>query len=240
MRVDVLGVKIDKTNILDAVERAMSLMEERRAAMIVAPDAEMIMRARASRQFRATLNYADVVLPSGEGILLASRILGTVISERVDGLDFARALLARMSDTGKSVFLYGAWSGVAEAAAKNIRKRYPGIVIAGTNEGHFSSDDDVIAKINAARPDFLIVCLGSPKQEHWMYECQPELDVGVMAGLGSAIDIMSGYEQPTPRRWRELGLEWLYRFIKKPKRFRRTVKLPLMILAALWRRLTGR
>ncbi len=240
MKVNVLGAKIDKTNILDAVERAIGFMDERRAAIVTAPDAEMIMRARASRKFRGTLNYSDIVLPAGEGIMLASRILGTPITERVTGLDFVRALLARMSDTGKSVFLYGGWTGIADAAARNIRQKYPGIVIAGTNDGFFSSDDDVIDKINAVSPDLLIVCLGSPKQEHWMYECAPELSVGVMAGLGDAIDIMSGYELPTPRRWKELGFEWLYRLMKKPKRIKRLIKLPLMILAASWRRLTGR
>lgn len=240
MRIDVLGVKIDNTNIPDAVERAMRLMETHEAAMVVTPNSEMLLRARQSKIFRATLNSADLVLPDGVGVIMASRILGTPIRERVAGVDFASALLARMSDTGKSVFLYGGRPGIAEAAAINLVSRYPGLKIVGMNDGYYTSDEDIIDRINAVSPDFLMVCLGSPKQERWMYENAPVLDVGVMAGLGGTLDVLSGTVQLAPKKWRELGFEWLYRLIKQPKRIKRVIKLPLILICAFWRRLTGR
>ena len=130
------------------------------------------------------------------------------------------------------MYLLGAKPLVAEAAAEKLTQTYPGIVIAGTNDGYFTDDVPVIEKINAASPDFLMVCLGAPKQELWMSANAGRLSCGLMAGLGGSLDVLAGNVQRAPETWRRLGLEWLYRVIKEPKRLGRVMKLPAFVLEA--------
>ena len=156
------------------------------------------------------------------------------------GIDFASALMAQMGQEGKSVFLLGAKPGVADAAAEKMRERFPGLVIAGTNDGYFQDDDPVVEKINAAQPDLLLVCLGAPKQELWMQRNAPRLRVGLMAGLGGSLDVFAGNVKRAPKFFQKLGLEWFYRLLKEPKRIGRMMKLPKFLFAAIGCKLRGK
>lgn len=236
-RIDVLGTKIDNISLADAVELAWRSLARREGFTVVTPNTEMVLEARKSEQLRLELGSSELVLPDGIGVVYASRILGTPIGGKVAGIDFASALLTRMAGQGRSVFLFGARPGVAEAAAEAISERYPGIRIAGTENGYFTDDAPIIDKINAASPDFLMVCLGCPKQELWMAKNREKLRVGVMAGLGGALNVYAGTAERAPQKWIDLGLEWLYRLIKEPNRIRRMIKLPGIILAAVWKRI---
>ena len=169
-RIDVLGVEFDDMDIVEAVELAMGVMEERRCAYAVTPNPEIVLECRKNRKLAAAVRAADMVLPDGVGVIYASRILGTPIKNRLPGIDFASALMARMSECGKKVFLLGAKSGVAELAGERLSERYPGLDICGVNDGYFEEEDNelVLEKINAQSPDLVLVCLGAPKQEIWM------------------------------------------------------------------------
>lgn len=240
-RIDVLGIAFDNTDILEAVERAVRLMEERRHAYVVTPNPEIVLESRKNEKLASAVKSADMVLPDGVGVIYASHILGTPIKNRIPGIDFASALMARISENGKKVFLFGAKPGVAELAGERLAERYPGLVICGVNDGYFEEEDVefVIEKINSASPDLVLVCLGSPKQEIWMKNHAELLDAGLMIGLGGALDVYAGVVERAPRKWRSMGLEWLYRLIKEPKRIKRMVKLPGVIIAAAWRRMIG-
>ena len=144
-----------------------------------------------------------------------------------------------MAGAGKSVFLFGSKPGVAEAAADNLTAAYPGLVISGTCNGYFTDDGPIIEKINAASPDLLLVCLGAPKQELWMSENASRLNVRLMAGLGGSLDVFAGNVKRAPAAWQRLGLEWLYRLIKEPRRIKRMIKLPLFVLAVIIKRIRG-
>ena len=231
-RIDVLGVGFDDLTMDEAVERALGLIEERRAAYVCTPNPEIVMAARENSSLAAALQGAQLVLADGVGVTKAAQLLGTPLKGRVPGIDFAQGLIARLAERGGSVYLFGAKPGVAGAAAEKLSEAFPGIVIAGTDDGYFTDDKPIIERINAAAPDFLMVCLGSPKQELWMAERAGKISCGLMAGLGGSLDVLAGNVRRAPEAWRRLGLEWLYRVIKEPKRITRLAKLPLFVLEA--------
>ena len=240
MRIDVLGVGFDSLTIEEAVTRAKALMTERRAAYVVTPNPEIVMACRERLETMQAVNAADLVLPDGIGVIYGARILGTPLKTKLPGIDFIQALMADMAKEGKSVFLLGAKPGVAEAAADKLKAQYPGLAVVGTQDGYFKDDAPVVEAVNAARPDLLLVCLGAPKQELWMQRNQSLLNVGLMAGLGGSLDVFAGNVRRAPKAFQRLGLEWLYRLMKEPKRIGRMMKLPKFLFACIGKKLRGR
>ena len=240
-RLLVLGTRIDRISQAGAIELALENMKERRGAYAVTPNTEIVLRARNDPALRDAISHAALSLPDSVGVEAAARILGTPIKERVPGIDFAADLLARMAEEGASVFLLGAREGVARRAAAALCGRFPGLVIAGAENGYYKSGDEdaLIARINAASPDLLLVCLGSPKQELWMRRNAARLRVGLMTGLGGALDVFAGDIPRAPENWRRAGLEWLYRLLREPSRLRRVVVLPQILLFAVRNRIKG-
>ena len=240
MKTDILGVAFDNIAPDEAVRMGETLAAGRKAAYVVTPNPEIVMAAGKDSALMSALNGADMVLPDGIGVVYASRILGTPLSARVPGIDFASGLMERLSKKGGSVYLFGAKPGVAEKAAENIATQFPGIVIAGTHDGYFDADDGIIADINDKNPDFLMVCLGAPKQELWMQKNTGKLNAGVMAGLGGCLDVFAGSVDRAPEGMRKAGLEWLYRLYKEPSRIGRMAKLPGILFKAAGRRMRGK
>lgn len=240
MKKDVLGVKFDDTTPEGAVERGMELMSQRRAAYVVTPNPEIVAEAGRDADFMAALNSADIVLPDGIGVVYAAKILGTPLTGRVPGIDFACGVVKKLAETGGSIYLFGAKPGVAQAAGEKLAEQYPGVRVCGTHDGYFDDDADIIADINAKKPDFLFVCLGAPKQERWMRANAGKLDAGLMAGLGGCLDVLAGNVDRAPEKMREMGLEWLYRLYKEPSRIGRMAKLPGILFKAAGQRMRGR
>ena len=241
-RLVVLGTEIDAISFDEAIDRAFGESKHRRGAYVVTPNSEMLLAAREDGALRDALHGAFLALPDGAGVVLVSRILGTPLPERIPGVDFARALLARMGREGGSLFLLGAAEGVADRAAKRIKKAYPALTLAGRHSGYFTADEEsaLIEQINAASPDLLIVCLGSPRQEHWMAQNASRLRVGLMAGLGGTLDLFAGRTRRAPRWMRALGLEWLFRLIGEPRRIVRVARIPQLFWIAFQSRIGGR
>lgn len=237
----VLGTEIDRISFAGAIEQALVCMDERHSAYVVTPNTEIVLAAGKDEALRRAIRASALSLPDSVGVQLACRILGMPIAERIPGIDFVLALLPHMAEKGRSVFLLGAKEGVAVRAADALRARFPGLVIAGTENGYFDcrDEDALIERINAVSPDLLLVCLGTPKQELWMHRSAARLRVGLMAGLGGALDVFSGDLPRAPTRWRRVGLEWLYRLLKEPKRIKRAAKLPLIVFAAAGNRIKG-
>lgn len=237
-RVNVLGVGIDNLTLSEAVDKALSLISEHRCAYMVTPNPEIVMAAWDDPKVSKAIENADLVIPDGVGVMQAARILGTPLREHMPGIDAATEIIKRLASRGGSVFLYGARPGVAEKAAERMKQRFPGLVICGTNDGYGNDDGAVVSKINAAKPDFVMVCLGVPKQELWMAKHAAKLDAGLMAGLGGTIDVFSGQVKRAPLIWQKLKLEWLYRCFEEPKRFRKVKRIPQFIIKA-WRKRLG-
>ena len=237
-RIEILGVPFDNVTMEEAIDRAMALIEARRGAYVVTPNPEIVMAAREDAELMGAVRDAALVLPDGIGVIYGGKILGTPLKEKTPGIDFAAGVIERLSHKGGSVFLFGAKPGVAELAAQNLSRRFPGLVIAGTSDGYFSDDAPIVERIAAAKPDLLLVCLGMPKQEFWMQAHAGQLDVGLMAGLGGRLDVFAGVVERAPERWQKLGLEWLYRLLKQPSRAGRMMKLPKFVLCAVKERVT--
>ena len=239
-RTDVLGVGFDNVTKAEAVERALELIDAREGRYVVTPNPEIVMLAKENPALKEALAGADIVLPDGAGIVKGAAILGRPMKEKVPGIDFACGVMARLAERGGSVYLFGAKPGVAEAAAETLRTKFPGLVISGTSNGYFSDDGPIIEKIKDAAPDFLLVCLGAPKQELWMARMSGKLPVGLMVGLGGSLDVFAGTVKRAPEAWQKLDLEWLYRLLKEPRRIGRMMKLPLFVIEAAGERLRGK
>ena len=234
-----MTVAFDNITMDEAVGTAMGHIAARSRCRVVTPNAEFALEAKKNPRFLNILNTSQLVLADGISVVLASKIIGDPMQGRVTGVGFAQALAAAMAKEGKSIYLLGAKPGVAEQAAEKLRQTYPGLQIAGTHDGYFKEEGPVIAAINAAKPDALLVCLGAPKQEYFMEDHDGDLEVPVMAGLGGSMDVLAGNVQRAPEFFQKYGLEWLYRLCKEPQRWKRMIKLPLYLWDALIWRIKG-
>ena len=236
MKKQVMTIAFDNITMEEAVGTAMGYIAARSRCRVVTPNAEFALEAKKNPRFLKILNTSQLVLADGISVVLASKIIGDPMQDRVTGVGFAQVLAAAMAKEGKSLYLLGAKPGVAEQAAEKLLETYPGLKIAGTHDGYFKEEGPVVDAINAAKPDALLVCLGAPKQEYFMEEHDAELEVPVMAGLGGSMDVLAGNVQRAPEFFQKYGLEWLYRLCKEPKRWKRMIKLPLYLWdAVIWK-----
>ncbi|UOO37611.1 WecB/TagA/CpsF family glycosyltransferase [Oscillospiraceae bacterium CM] len=240
MRTDVYGVGFDNLTMEEAVGRAEALLEAQNTSYVVTPNPEIVWLCRSDPELKEIISGAALVLPDGIGVVYGAKILGRPLKGKLAGIEFAEKLMESMARTNKSIFLLGAKPGIAEKAAENLANKYPGLAVAGTADGYFQEDGPVVEKINNAKPDLLLVCLGAPKQERWMARNLRRLNVRVMAGLGGSLDVYAGVVARAPDVWIKLHLEWLYRLKKEPWRWRRMTKLPLFVLAVIGWRLRGK
>ena len=228
-KVNIFGVMVDKLTMDAALSRVKSwLDEETRGHVIYTPNSEIIMAARRDKAFCALLNTADMVTPDGIGVVAAARILGSSLPERVGGFDLTDKVIAYLGERGGRLFILGGKKGVAEKAAENLKARYPNLVIAGVNDGYFTEDAKVVEKVALSRPDYLMVCLGAPKQEAWIGAYRDALCAKVIIGAGGSADVFAGTAQRAPEVFIRHNLEWLYRIVKG-KRLRRSLP-PFMVV----------
>ncbi len=224
--VNILGANVHTVTMDEAEEQAMALMETDKPSVIYTPNSEIILYASNNPEFMEKLNSADLTIADGIGVVYAAKMLHKPLKERVAGYDLVCRILKKMAAAGKSVYLLGSKPGVAEKAAEAILKNNPGIVIAGTHDGYFKEDEPVIESVNAAKPDFLMVCLGFPKQEEWIYDNRGKLNAKLIIGAGGSLDVFAGTVLRAPEFFCRHGLEWFYRLIKQPYRFIRMLALP--------------
>ena len=240
MKIDVMGVSFDDLTMDEAVGRGLELARGEGFGYVVTPNPELVMMARKDPDYAERLAGASLTLADGVGVIYAAKILGRPLKGRVPGVDFAGNLMAEMAQQGLKLFLLGAKPGVAEQAAENLKEKYPGLVICGTHDGYFQEDEPVVEEIRASGADVLFVCLGAPKQENWMAQNGPRTGVHLAIGLGGSLDVFAGTVKRAPKGWQKLGLEWLYRLIKEPKRIGRMAKLPLFLFQAMGARIGGK
>jgi N-acetylglucosaminyldiphosphoundecaprenol N-acetyl-beta-D-mannosaminyltransferase len=160
----------------------------------------------------------------------------------VAGIAFASGLLEKMAQKGQRLFLFGAKPGIAERAAEELTARYPGLVVCGTRDGYFKAEEneEIAETIRKADADVVFVCLGAPKQEFWMAKYGPATGAHLLVGLGGSLDVFAGTVERAPESWQKLGLEWLYRLKKEPWRWKRMIRLPLVLWYAVLARLGGK
>lgn len=239
MRIEVMDIPFDNVTMEEALDGAERLLERPGVAYGVTPNAEIIYETMYDDALRQIICQADLILPDGAGAVLGAKILGTPLKQKVAGIDFAYGLMNRLKDTDKTIYFLGGKPGVAERAAENMMKKYPGLTICGTGDGYFQDEAQVVQAINEKKPDVLFVCMGAPKQEFFMGKHLHELDVGLMLGLGGSLDCFAGTAKRAPEWMIRMNLEWFYRLCKEPWRLRRMMRLPKFLWAVVLRRMKG-
>lgn len=248
-RVSILGVDIDPVTLDDACARIEQAIQRARAddayvpMHVVTANPEIVMAARRYPAFADALRRAQLVLPDGIGVVMAARLMGTPVPERVPGIELTEALLGVAARRGFRVFFLGAAPGVAEAAAATVQRRHPGLRVVGTHHGYFSEEEEenVVSVVERAAPDMLFVALGAPKQELFIARHRDTWRVPVAIGVGGSLDVLAGRVGRAPRWVQSVGLEWLYRLLQQPRRLPRLFALPhfavLVLLDAVRRNL---
>jgi N-acetylglucosaminyldiphosphoundecaprenol N-acetyl-beta-D-mannosaminyltransferase len=235
-RINILGVAIDDLIEDEAIERVAEFVAAGGPHHVVTVNPEFVMEARHNQAFRRVLAAADMATPDGFGLLLVARWRGTPFRSRVTGVALVERIAAAAAEHGWSLFLLGAAPGVAEQAAAALQRAHIGLRIAGCFAGSPRSADEaaIRARIAAAHPDVLLVAYGHPAQDLWIARNQPLLRVPVAIGVGGVFDYLAGVVPRAPAWLRRLGLEWLYRLARQPRRWRRILTaVPLFLWAAL-------
>jgi len=192
--------------------------------LIMGPNAQLVSIATTNTRFAKAIQAADLLVPDGISIVLASRLLGGRIPERLTGGELMERLCAECAKHGLSVFFLGGLPGAADGAALQLERRYPGLRVAGTYWPPYGFENDVVESarvrrvVSDAAPDLLCVAFGAPKQEIWMHDNCRSLPIGAAIAVGAALDTQAGLRKRAPRWTHKMGLEWLYRFAREPRR----------------------
>ncbi|MEI6825226.1 MAG: WecB/TagA/CpsF family glycosyltransferase [Desulfuromonadales bacterium] len=220
------GYRISNSGIQGDVAQALHFITSRENTRYMAcANPHSLVVANNDVIFSRALNAADVLLPDGAGILLASQILNLHIKERVAGSEFFYELTTQLvANGGARYFFLGSTDNVLRLITQRLNKEHPKITVCGTLsppfKGEFSDEDNsaMVAAINAAKPDVLWVGMTAPKQEKWIYENREKLNVPFCGAIGAVFDFYAGTKERSSVIWQRLGLEWLPRFLKEPKR----------------------
>lgn len=232
-RLEILDIPVDSLTMVEVISLAEKAIINHEKLRIVTANAEMIMQASQNKELKRILLAADLVVPDGAGVVWASRQLKNPVPERVAGADLAVHLLQLAAERQFRVYFLGASPHTAEQAAANMIRKFPLLNIVGTQDGFFSEEQDleIIQKINESQADLLLVALGSPKQEVWLEKWRKQLTPSIHMGVGGTLDVMAGNVQRAPLWMQKNSLEWLYRGLCQPSRWRRLLALPRFVLA---------
>ncbi|MEI2691907.1 MAG: WecB/TagA/CpsF family glycosyltransferase [Anaerolineae bacterium] len=233
--VQILGVRVDAVSYREAIDIISHWIELRGPHQIATANPEFVMAAQHSPDFRQALAAADLCVADGVGLLWAARRLGARLPERVTGSDLTPLLAQVASQRGWRLYLLGAAPGVAQQAADRLAQQNPGLRIAGVYAGSPADRDapDIVQRVIAAQPDVLLVAYGAPAQDLWIARHGAELGVPVMMGVGGAFDHIVGVQRRAPAWVQRVHLEWLFRLVTQPWRWRRQLALPRFVWAVL-------
>ena len=231
-----LGCRVDAIGRDAAVACIAALANGEDAGLIVTLGVEMVMAAQRDAAFRNAIDSAALVTCDSIGLLLASRLRGGPLQERVTGVELVDALAARSASVGDvRLYLLGGAGDTAARAGEWLRQMYPGAIVSGARDGYFRADENgaVAAAVRASGANVLLAGLGSPKQELWIERYLTVTGCGAGIGVGGSLDVYAGNVVRAPAFFRRTGLEWAYRLGKEPQRWRRQLALPQFALAAL-------
>lgn len=233
--VAILGKQVSCLTMAEVLEWIRMMVEQKKPRHIITANAEILYKAYKEEAFGRLVEKADLVTADGSGVTLASRLLGTPIPERVTGVELTERLFSLAEEKGWGLYFLGAAQETVEKAVLNVLSRHTRLRVVGYHDGYYSQEEtaQVVANINTAKPDILLVALGVPKQEEFIQEHLKELQVPVSIGVGGTFDILAGTAKRAPEWMRQRGLEWLYRLYRQPSRFKRMLALPKFLILVL-------
>ncbi|MBE5103059.1 WecB/TagA/CpsF family glycosyltransferase [Priestia aryabhattai] len=233
MKENILGIDVCSDTYDELAVKLLQDIDKGRKSFIVAINPEKIMKAQEDRELKSLLNQATYQIPDGIGVILASKLKKGRIRERVTGIDMMLKLCKEATNNDKRIFLYGAKPGIADEAKAKLEEMFPGILIVGTLNGYEKNEEVIERTINDSGAEIVFVALGSPAQENWIIAHKEKLNPSVYQGVGGSFDVISGRLNRAPAVFQKFGLEWLYRLLKEPWRWKRQLELPRFLLRVL-------
>jgi N-acetylglucosaminyldiphosphoundecaprenol N-acetyl-beta-D-mannosaminyltransferase len=245
--ISLLGVHIHSATTVEVLTTVDGWLRDKgKPRVICTTNADFVIKARRDKSFREIINHADLSIPDGMAVVYASRILRTPLSETVNGRLIVPKLCQLAADRGWSVFFLGGRPGAARSTANRLKRQYPGLKVAGSFCPLFGfrlgdeEDKKAVAHVREAKPDLLFVALGAPKQEKWIMAHMDDLKVPLSMGVGYTFDVLGGFVREPPRWMTKIGLEWLCRLAREPRRLWRRyladgVVFVGLVLKARWR-----
>ncbi len=198
---------------------------------VVTANPEIVEYANEHQDYKDIIISADYITPDGVGIIMASKWLNQPLQERITGFDLMNELFRVADEKALKVYLLGAEENVIEAAALKVKELYPGLELVGYNHGYIDIKDDTLPKsIAELEPDIILTALGFPRQEKWVSRHYALFNKGLFMGVGGSFDVLAGKVNRAPVFWQKMRLEWLYRLIQQPSRWKRMLALPRFVL----------
>lgn len=234
----ILGIPIDRVTREQAGEITEKLINESKKTckMIFAPNVEFIMTAQRDKEFFEILQQSDLATPDSIGVIIGAKLQKKSFPERIPGQSYFRKIIELSNEKGYSIYLLGGEPGIAEKAKENLLIKFPNVNIVGTHHGYFDEKEEkeIIKEINEIQPNVLFVALGAPKQEKWIAKHKNELKVDVATGQGGTYDYEAGKIKRAPRIVQKMGIEWLWRLCREPKRIVRQIVLPIYLIKVIF------
>ena len=226
--VKIQRLNVDTFTIDEAIKYANTI-----SGQVITINPEMIENASQNPDFAEIINSAELVIPDGIGVEIGLKILGYNV-RRIAGIEFSHRMIEECAKNSQSVALVGAKPQIVEKAKENLEKEISVLYITYAHDGYFSNDEEIINELKIRQPRLVLCALGSPKQEEFIIKAKQVLPNALFVGVGGSFDVWSGVVERAPEIYQKLGLEWLYRTVKEPKRFKRIFPtLPLFVLKVL-------
>ncbi|WAH37675.1 WecB/TagA/CpsF family glycosyltransferase [Alicyclobacillus dauci] len=234
--VDVLGVRFHRVTSAQAVEKILFWVQDGSHHMVVTAGPEFVMQCQASPELRQLVNSADLVTADGIGVVWAAAQNGRPVPQRVTGVELVVSVLEEAQTRRQPLrtFILGASEESLQACLAALRSRYPDIVFDGRN-GYFGEQemDEMAAQVREFGPNLFLVGMGQPRQEKLIHGMLGRLEPCVAIGIGGSIDVWGGTVARAPRMFQKMNIEWLYRLVTQPSRWRRQLALPKFAITVM-------
>jgi len=230
-QIKILGIPVDRVSMSEALAQIKEFLNGSKFNLVITADASGIVQAQDDPEYKQLFFEASLITPDGAGILWAAKLAGTPLKERVSGVDLVSKLCELSAQTGASIYFLGAAPGVAKLAADRLTERFPGCKIVGTRDGYFRPDQDieVANEISKLGPDILLVAMGIPRQEKFIFKTREIVKPKVAMGIGGSFDVHSGTVTRAPILIQKAKLEWLWRLLLNPKKISKVRLLPVFV-----------
>lgn len=230
-----LGVKVhcvDKETVLQKIE---DFVHEGSPHQVITLTTEMVMCAQNDSELLEIINSSPLVIPDTSGVLWASRYLRVPLKEKIAGIWLVEKIAQISAERGWKLFLLGGLPELAEKAARKLKGKYKGLQIAGTYHGYFKEDEEKLirGRIGKCSPQILLAGLGVPKQEKWLRRNLPLLGIPVGIGIGGSLDVISGKLKRAPQWMISCQIEWVWRLLQEPWRYKRMLNLPKFMIKVI-------
>jgi len=236
----IMGIHFPKNTLNRTIDILSDVIEQKRTKLfhVITVNPEITMACQKDLSLRSIVDDAGLITADGIGIVMVSRFKGGNLPERVTGYDTLLRLLESGNQKKWSFYFLGADATTSEKVCEVIQNKYPNVLIKGRHHGFFNQDEEgkIVEEIASLNPDILVVALGAPYAERWIHKYKPLLNAKIAIGVGGSLDVIAGKVRETPTSWKKLNIEWLYRLIQQPSRWKRQLILPRFAVRALFYR----